>query len=65
MAKKGEVPLDPKVVAQCIPPPDATTRICFDSIGTPVLTFAIFGGKTCEPGSEAECQACLIDAPAM
>ena len=58
-------PLNPKTVAQCIPDPDETGRVCFDSIGTPVLTFAVFGGKTCEAGSEALCQACLIDAPAM
>jgi len=48
-------PLNPKVVAQCIPDPDETGRVCFDSIGTPVLTFAVFGGKTCEPGSTALC----------
>lgn len=52
-------------MAQCIPDPDETGRVCFDSIGTPVLTFAVFGGKTCEAGSQALCQACLIDAPAM
>jgi hypothetical protein len=38
---------DPKETAQCIPPPDATTRVCFDRIGTPVLTFAVFGGLSC------------------
>jgi hypothetical protein len=36
-----------KEVAQCIPPPGATTRTCFDSIGTPVLTYAVFGGIRC------------------
>jgi Niemann-Pick C1 protein len=54
-----------KETAQCIPPPNATTRICFDQIGTPVLTYAVFGGITCEEGTSGECQACLIDAPAM
>jgi len=44
-----------KVTAQCIPPPDTTERVCFDAIGTPVLTFAVFGGLTCEPGSDAPC----------
>lgn len=39
--------VDPKTVAQCIPPPDQTERTCFDRIGTPVLTYAIFGGLTC------------------
>ena len=38
-------PLNPKTVAQCIPDPDETGRVCFDSIGTPVLTFAVFGGS--------------------
>jgi hypothetical protein len=54
-----------KVTAQCIPPPDSTERVCFDAIGTPVLTFAVFGGLTCEPGSDAPCQACLIDASGL
>ena len=46
---------NPKEVAQCIPPPNQTERTCFDAIGTPVLTYAVFGGITCEPGSEAAC----------
>ena len=54
-----------KVTAQCIPPPDTTERVCFDAIGTPVLTFAVFGGLTCELGSDAPCQACLIDASGL
>ena len=28
---------NPKQTAQCIAPPDATERVCFDKIGTPVL----------------------------
>ena len=56
---------DPKVVAQCIPPEDATERVCFDSIGTPVLTFAVFGGLTCEVGTGSECDACKIDASGL
>lgn len=56
---------DPKVVAQCIPPPDETERVCFDRIGTPVLTYAVFGGITCEPGTDAPCEACKIDASGL
>ena len=54
-----------KETAQCIPPPDQTERTCFDAIGTPVLTYAVFGGISCEEGSEGECQACLIDASGL
>jgi len=57
--------VDVKELAQCIPPPNATTRICFDRIGTPVLTFAVFGGISCEAGSEKPCEACLIDASGL
>jgi len=56
---------NPKETAQCIPPPDATTRVCFDRIGTPVLTFAVFGGLKCEPGTAGACEACKIDASGM
>jgi hypothetical protein len=54
-----------KEVAQCIPPPNATSRICFDAIGTPVLTYAVFGGISCEGETTGACDACLIDAPAF
>lgn len=56
---------DPKVVAQCIPPPDQTERTCFDRIGTPVLTYAVFGGLSCEPGTSGACAACKIDASGL
>ena len=56
---------DPKETAQCIPESDATTRVCFDRIGTPVLTFAVFGGLECEPGTTGACEACKIDASGM
>jgi len=56
---------NPKQVAQCIPPPDQTERTCFDAIGTPVLTYAVFGGITCEPGTQGQCEACLIDASGL
>jgi Niemann-Pick C1 protein len=57
--------VNPKTVAQCIPPPDQTERTCFDSIGTPVLTYAVFGGITCEEGTSGDCEACLIDASGL
>lgn len=57
--------VDPKIVAQCIPDPDATERVCFDSIGTPVLTYAVFGGISCEAGTDKPCEACKIDASGM
>jgi len=53
---------DVKTTAQCIPPPDNTERVCFDNIGTPVLTYAVFGGSSCEEGTSGECLACKIDA---
>ena len=61
----NEPTTDPKTVAQCIPPPNQTERTCFDAIGTPVLTYAVFGGISCEPGSQAACQACIIDASGL
>ena len=38
---------DVKKTAQCIAPPDATERVCFDRIGVPVMQFTIFGGLKC------------------
>ena len=35
---------DVKILATCVTPLEGETRACFDSIGTPVLTYAIFGG---------------------
>ena len=54
-----------KETAQCIPPEDQTERTCFDSIGTPVLTYAVFGGMSCEGDSGGECDACLLDASGL
>lgn len=56
---------DVKETSQCIPPPDATTRTCFDRIGTPVLTYAVFGGISCEEGTSGACLACAVDASAF
>lgn len=30
-----------------------------------MLTYAVFGGISCEAGTQGECQACLIDASAF
>ena len=43
-----------KTIATCANPLPGETRACFDSIGTPVLTFAIFGDTTCE-NEASEC----------
>ncbi len=40
------------------------TRACFDSIGSPVLTFAIFGDTQCE-NEATECDQCILDAGGM
>lgn len=61
----NEPTTNPKQIAQCIPPPDQTERTCFDEIGTPVLTYAVFGGIECEEGTSGLCEACLIDASGM
>ena len=61
----NEPTTNPKEIAQCIPPPDQTERTCFDEIGTPVLTYAVFGGIECEEGTTGECEACLIDASGL
>ena len=37
-----------KDIATCVPQEGQTGRTCFDKIGTPVLTYAIFGGTSCE-----------------
>ena len=39
-------------------------RACFDSIGTPVLTYAIFGDTTCQ-NEATECDQCILNAGGM
>jgi Niemann-Pick C1 protein len=56
---------DVKETAQCIAPPDATERVCFDRIGTPVMQFAIFGKLRCGTPKRNECSSCLIDASGL
>lgn len=54
-----------KVTAQCIAPPDATERVCFDRIGVPVLQFAIFGGLSCVVPKKNDCAECLVKASGL
>lgn len=56
---------DVKVTAQCIAPPDATERVCFDRIGVPVLQFAIFGGLSCVVEKKNDCSECLVKASGL
>ena len=65
LATLNDPDTDPKTVAQCIPAEDQTGRVCFDRIGTPVLTYAVFGGTSCEAGTTGKCEACRIDASGM
>ncbi len=37
-----------KDLATCVEPLEGETRACFDNIGSPVLTFAIFGDTSCK-----------------
>lgn len=56
---------DVKVTAQCIAPPDATERVCFDRIGVPVLQYAIFGGLSCVVEKKNDCSECLVKASGL
>ena len=56
---------DVKKTAQCIAPPDATTRVCFDRIGVPVMQFTIFGGLTCAFPKKNECAECIVNAAGL
>ena len=53
-----------KTLATCVAPLPGEQRACFDSIGSPVLTFAIFGDTTCQ-NEATECDQCIIDAGGM
>lgn len=53
-----------KTLATCVAPLPGEQRACFDSIGSPVLTFAIFGDTNCE-NEATECDQCIIDAGGM
>ena len=51
-------------IATCTTPLEGETRACFDNIGTPVLTFAVFGDTRCD-GTHSECDQCRIEAGGM
>ncbi len=53
-----------KDIATCSNPLPGKTRACFDSIGTPILTFAIFGDTSCE-NVATECDQCILKAGGM
>lgn len=53
---------DVKLTSQCIPPPDGTSRACFDSIGVPVMPTAIFGKMGCIKTGNSSCAACSVTA---
>ena len=53
-----------KTLATCVKPLPGEQRACFDSIGSPILTFAIFGDTSCE-NEATECDQCRIDAGGM
>lgn len=46
---------DVKVTAQCIPDLTTNTKVCFDSIGVPVMQYAIFGNISCSSGESTDC----------
>ena len=57
---------DVKNTAQCIPPPGAQERVCFDKIGVPVMQYTIFGKLRCEGGGkETLCELCRVQASGL
>ena len=56
---------DVKTLSTCLTPLPGETRACFDSIGSPVLTFAIFGDTTCQGGEGNDCSQCEVLAGGM
>lgn len=56
---------DIKETTKCIPPSNATERVCFDEIGVPVMQFSILGKQRCVEPKENECSACGVVASAL
>lgn len=54
-----------KETTKCIPPSNATERVCFDQIGVPVMPFTILGKQRCVEKKENECSACGLMASAL
>jgi hypothetical protein len=51
---------DVKSTAQCIPPPNAKERVCFDKIGVPVMQYTIFGKLACQGEKQSTCSLCRV-----
>ena len=56
---------DIKETTKCIPPANATERVCFDQIGVPVMPYTILGKMKCVEPKENECSACGLMARAL
>lgn len=56
---------DIKETTKCIPPANATERVCFDQVGVPVMPYTIFGKMECVEPKENECSACGLKASAL
>jgi hypothetical protein len=56
---------DVKDLSTCVTPLPGETRACFDNIGSPVLTFAIFGDTSCKNEAVSECSQCELLAGGM
>ena len=54
-----------KETTKCIPPANATERVCFDQIGVPVMPFTILGKQRCVEAKENQCSACGLMASAL
>ena len=49
-----------KETSECIPPPDGSSRACFDDIGVPVMPSAVFGRLRCNKTSDSPCATCPV-----
>lgn len=56
---------DIKETTKCIPPANATERVCFDQIGVPVMPYTILGKMRCAVPKENECSACGLEASGL
>lgn len=56
---------DPKETSQCIAPVGTTDRVCFDSIGVPVMQFTIFGKLGCVEAKKNDCSSCEVKAAGL
>jgi len=56
---------DPKRTSECIAPVGTTERVCFDSIGVPVMQFTIFGKLGCVVPKKNDCSSCAVTAAGL